>query len=62
MPNFDAAVHAYAAILDEELIYGPSPERDAALAEAHREVLIAQHANGACCAFCVVTETEAPRG
>jgi hypothetical protein len=62
MSDLAAAVRAYGALLDEQLIYGSTPERDAALAQAHHDVLVAQHADGGC-AFCVAAEPkEAPSG
>jgi hypothetical protein len=57
MSDLEAAVLAYGALLDEELIHGSSPERDAAIAQAHHAALVARHADGGC-AFCVPAGAE----
>jgi hypothetical protein len=57
MPDLEAAVLAYGALLDEELIHGSSPERDAAIAKAHHAALVARHAEGGC-GFCIPAEPD----
>lgn len=60
MPDLDAAIRAYDAILSDAFLSGMTPDRQADLNRAHHDVLVARHVDGGC-AFCITAETSPRR-